>query len=349
MAYSLPRDHTLSHLTAEVLREGLREGRWRIHLPGERDLAQELQVSRAILRSALRILTREGSIRKKARSKTVIIQRLVTRHKKRSTIVFLSPSSAASSLTLFHRLQQVVQRAGMFAVDRVAPMLEKPAATVFLKKLTARDDVACWTLVGTNRTVQRYFEKRKLTSLILGHRHPGVSLPSIDLDNRAIARHATGLLLGRGHRHLGLIMDDQNRAGDKATIRGFEETIAFRRNLPDADAAIGEISRSENLDRLFQSRARPTGLIVANPFSVVAVISYLYLHGIKVPGEVSIISLRDNPILKLFPISIAHYSTVSFLRQVTTALLRQGSRASLTGKQKLIEADFVAGKSLGSL
>jgi DNA-binding LacI/PurR family transcriptional regulator len=168
------------------------------------------------------------------------------------------------------------------------------------------------------------------------------------LDNRAIARHATGLLLGRGHRHLALIMDDQNRAGDKATIQGFQESLAFRRNLQDGDLAFGEISRSEGLHRLFQDRKRPTGLIIANPFSVVAVISYLYLHGLKVPEEVSIISLRDHPILKLFPISIAHYSTASFLRQVTSALLRQGVQGSLT-KQKLIEADFVQGKSLGSM
>ena len=56
----LPRRLSLVAQTVQCLREGMSSGHWTERLPGERELSEQLQVSRRTLRAALAELQRQG-------------------------------------------------------------------------------------------------------------------------------------------------------------------------------------------------------------------------------------------------------------------------------------------------
>jgi DNA-binding GntR family transcriptional regulator len=62
----IPKRASLVAQVAEILRQELREGKWRDALPSESSLCDQLKVSRNTLRSALETLRRERLILKKA-------------------------------------------------------------------------------------------------------------------------------------------------------------------------------------------------------------------------------------------------------------------------------------------
>jgi DNA-binding LacI/PurR family transcriptional regulator len=49
------------------------------------------------------------------------------------------------------------------------------------------------------------------------------TLPFLDLDYHAIARHAAGKFLSLGHRRIAWLLSQPARSGDLATQKGFEE------------------------------------------------------------------------------------------------------------------------------
>ncbi len=55
----LPRRLSLAAETAACLRARIQQGTWHQHLPGELELARELQVGRNTLRAALKALEQE--------------------------------------------------------------------------------------------------------------------------------------------------------------------------------------------------------------------------------------------------------------------------------------------------
>lgn len=59
----LPRRASLPLEVAVFLRERLLRGNWARHLPGELELARELQVGRNTIRAALAVLEKDGLLR----------------------------------------------------------------------------------------------------------------------------------------------------------------------------------------------------------------------------------------------------------------------------------------------
>lgn len=75
----LPQRASLVSQTAAALRAGIATREWTVHLPGENELCERLQVSRVTLRAALRQLTREGLVRSRQGSRREIIAGLMPR------------------------------------------------------------------------------------------------------------------------------------------------------------------------------------------------------------------------------------------------------------------------------
>ncbi|MEO7599126.1 MAG: GntR family transcriptional regulator, partial [Opitutus sp.] len=61
--HRIPQRVSLIVQTHDVIVDGIRSGRWKGQLPGERKLGHDLQVSRWTLRGALSMLSREGVIK----------------------------------------------------------------------------------------------------------------------------------------------------------------------------------------------------------------------------------------------------------------------------------------------
>lgn len=85
--FEIPHRVSLASQAGAYLREGIRSGRWGKWLPSERELCEELQVSRFTLRAALKELAREGITKAVAQKGTQILVSDITRRSKRNISV----------------------------------------------------------------------------------------------------------------------------------------------------------------------------------------------------------------------------------------------------------------------
>lgn len=285
---------SLVRQTADHLRVEIARGVWRDALPGERELASTLLVGRNTLRAALRELAADGLLK----SRQGVGHRILR-----------SPSKSASAcksrsvgLLVPGGLQSL--RAGQILwIDQLRALLIKQGHELILhhQNRFPRDirRHACWVLVLCDGALQRRFARAGVPCVIAGSPHPGVVLPSVDLDHRAVCRHAVGALLSRGHRRIAFVTRKPLYAGDRESERGW---IEGARLSPRADVS-AQVIRHDNtrgdvirvIQRLFRQPAPPTALLIGDPHHYATVASRLAIAGGHAPA--SLLCRDDDPFL----------------------------------------------------
>ena len=197
---NLPPPHRLrrSSLPFEVaafLRERLQRGDWARHLPGEMELAREIQVGRNTIRAALAVLEKEGLLRTATgRRREVMRPVKQVRPKLEKVAVMLMPSPwhtlPPSTLLWMDALRSRLQGAGWQLQMLVDAAAFRRAPTAALESLVTRHPSAVWILFRSSAAMQRWFERREVCTVVAGSCHAGVSLPQVDTDFRATSRHA---------------------------------------------------------------------------------------------------------------------------------------------------------------
>jgi DNA-binding LacI/PurR family transcriptional regulator len=354
----IPKRITLVSQTAEALRQEIAAGNWRDHLPGERVLAGQLQIARVTLRTAIQQLRREGLIQIAGQRYRVRKPTAARAPRGRSRIVaFLTPMPLhlfpLFKLSELAELQRRMQDAGLKLDIVVEPRLaeaDNPAAR--LRQLVADTDAACWVLSSCHASIQRWFMEQPVPAIVTGTRHEGILLPAVDFDNRAIARHAAGTLLARGHRRVALMLPDSGLAGDRATEQGYREAFVRGRHA-DAEPAVwfhdgtaGGIGRA--LNPFETGRERPTAVLVSHVQHVLAVLTRLLTQGVRVPRDVSLLCLRSDPDLSFLAPSIACYDTDPdiFAQRLARQTIQLATTGSLRIRQTLIVGRLRPGGSL---
>ena len=103
--------------------------------------------------------------------------------------------------------------------------------------------------------------------VVIGSVYPGIGLPSVDMDNRAVGRHAAGRLIALGHRRLVFFNRRSPAAGDIACEEGFTEGVRSSPHAGIASQVVYHSDSRENIahlvDHLFATPTHPTGLLIA--------------------------------------------------------------------------------------
>jgi DNA-binding LacI/PurR family transcriptional regulator len=231
----LPRRHSLVAQTVESLRAGIRSGYWREHLPGERELCEHLEVSRRTIGAALHELERQGWIEVAQRQRRRIARRRASAAPSaaRRSIVILSASPVQGmpqqTLVMMDALKERLTKAG-YALDfqvSSACFTAHPARA--LQKLVAEKPASVWLQLGSADPTQQWFAEKGIPCLLLGTGHSESALPSVDSDHRAACRHAGGVLLGRGHLRIAIVLPQGRRGGDMASEEGVRQAIGRHR------------------------------------------------------------------------------------------------------------------------
>lgn len=351
---ALPKSGTLAGLTLRCLKEGILTQRWRGCLPSERKLAEVLQVSRPVLRTALGKLAREGWIRTAPRRPAQITKRTALRPANRPLICLVSSTFGryAASRTLYENLYRTAGERDIRVTELYSRHEGRAGEQALRREIGKLRGVNCWVPLGVTKSLQGYFMRKGYPVLIMGHRHTGIELPSIDLDNRATCRHAAGILLGRGHRHLVLLLPQISRAGDAAGIEGFREALAAHREKGVAGEVIETTHQAETicerLEGLLRRRSGPVGFIVLHPYVFLTLCLHLGRTGLSLPGDVSAISIYDHPCLKYIPCSVARYSDASLFEQACALIVRQVLRPPLPAEETLLIPNYIDGRTAGS-
>jgi len=344
---------------AEILRDEIKRGMHREFLPGEVALAQRLQVSRPTLRSALHILRREGLLRTIKGQRTRVLLR-----RKRSgslgaarVIGVLSavPHHGFNSLSsfLFGKLQDAVHKADFELELHAEPRLEFCCPSRALDRLVAETQAACWVHFSSLVSVQEWFRARRIPSLVLGTVPRDLEVPSIGLDHNAVARHAVGMLLGRGLSRIAMIvlrdvLTDSHPAMDQWRVSFGQAAKSLGAHLRVFEMDFQEWGVKRTIDRVLEMSQRPVALIVLRPKHVLAIMSYLMHHGVRLPAEVALISIGYEPFLDFLTPTVAHYEVnwETFAKRLCRLTLRLATEGELPLRPVLVASEFRDGGTL---
>lgn len=319
----LPQRNSLASQMADILRQGIRQGRWRERLPGERSLCEKYQISRNTLRTALGQLQREKLVRPVHGSGNQILARSRKQPAGPASrdVALLSPEPLdrlRPTQTLWidelrallsergHRLHVFHGRQYFRANPRSA-----------LQRLVAENPHSCWILTMSSEATQRWFANSEVKCVVAGSVHAGLDLPYRDLDHRAMCQHAAGMLLGLGHRRVALMTAKSQRAGDLQSEAGFIEGVQ-KSSHPGTEVSVCRHDGStegiaKSLRRLMEQASPPTALLVVNPFHYLTVSSRLVQLGLQIPRDMSLMSRDDDSFLLFVLPEPARYVTDSHL------------------------------------
>lgn len=316
MSHLIPKRISLTSQVVEVIRKGLVEGEWIEFLPGERELCNRFAVSRPTLRSALHELEKEGFIRVDSTRRRRILRPEGVRKVLSKTVCLLTPIPlyAVPPHTLFwiDEMRDHLIDAGFKLEIHYGERFYREDPAKSLASLVHQTRAAGWILWLSSERMQRWFSDNRTPCLIMGSCHQGVTLPSLDLDQRAVCRHAVSQFLARGHQRIAFIIHSGGFAGDLESIQGIEEAHAqFGSSAPRPEVVWHDSTPQgivQKLHGLFRRAKPPTAFLVARSATVLTVHGYLMKRGLRFPQDALLISRDHDPFLEFLIPTVARYA-----------------------------------------
>ena len=333
--HSTPQKISLIVQTQAVLLEGMRQRRWQHELPGERILSRELRISRWTLRAALAELRRMGYVKISQGMPCAITSRALrarVRQPPSRKVVLLAPAPL-SKLRLFvslwvDELRIILNDQGIQLTILESAKAYRPNPKHTLEHLVDRHPHNDWLLLLSTRAMQEWFQTRNEFVLVAGTRFEGIHLPAIDIASQAVGVHAAHTLLGLGHRRLALFTPSVSAAGVLAMETGLRQAIS-KSSHASAQMVVttcnedpADICRA--VDRVLAEPERPTVLVGARAAPMLTAFSHLMRLKLRVPQDISLLSIEWEPFLDMVFPRIAHYEfpPAPFARQISRYFLR---------------------------
>lgn len=302
----LPRRRSLVVQTADYIRSAIINGIYRDYLPGENDLSKKLRISRLTLRSALKILEFEGIItagRGKRRKIKLPAGKEESLSQKKVTLLSPLPIHQLPWFVIswIDALRECLyaENYSLEIEHNLSCYKSNPEKSLF--ELVKHSGSVMWILYRSTVSMQKWFNENHVPCVITGSRHGGVNLPAVDINYKALAHHAVGLLLARGYKDVFLLIEDSGLAGDIETEEGFLSTVNQFSQYQAKARVLHHNGTSEGLcnqlSKILPSD-RPTGLLVANARSALTVLCWLLQKGIQLPSKVGLISRDDDTFLE---------------------------------------------------
>jgi LacI family transcriptional regulator len=193
----------------------------------------------------------------------------------------------------------------------------------------------------SDEPVQRWFQDNKVPCVVAGSIYKDVILPYCDFDHRAACRHAAGLLLGRGHRRIALLVQKSRLAGEKESEEGFADGVRCSPhkdvemlvcNLDGTVAGVAGVVR-----RLMARRPAPTALLMVNAFYYLTATTCLARLGLRVPEDVSVVLCDGADYLPWLLPAPTHYEVAPFnFAKTLLATVLETLETGVTGKRAVL-------------
>ncbi len=288
-----------------VLELRISAGEWQRLMPGERRLADILQVGRDTVRLALQHLERSGQLASAdAGNRRRILSGLAAGERRHSSTLRIG--------LLAHRMLETLPQPMLLEIDRIRGALAAKGGSLSihspawyeqrnpikrLEELVEEEDCSAWILLRSSTVVQRWFMDRKIPCLIRGYPQPGIDLPHLDVDWHATARHAAGQLWRLGHRKVIILRPPE-------ALMGVEAAVAGAMDLGEPDFVAGVLVEDGTplgigrlLARVLNYKDPPTAIITTRARQAASALTWLASQGIRVPQHISIITLAWEPFL----------------------------------------------------
>ncbi len=342
-----------------VMEVRISTGEWLRLMPGERKLADALQVGRDTVRLALQHLERSGLLAPAdAGNRRRILKAPVGEARHRSSLHKIG--------LLAHRALETLPQPMLLEIDRIRAALaakggslniHSPAwygqrnPTKRLEELVEEEQCSAWILLRSSAVVQQWFMERKIPCLIRGYPQTNVDLPHLDIDWHATARHAAGQLWRLGHRKVIILRPPEALMGVEAAVAG-----AMDLGEPDFEAGVlvedgTPLGIGRLLARALNYEDPPTAIIATRPRQVASALTWLASQGIRVPQHISLITLAWEPFLDHLVPEISGYRAdpEAAAKLVVRRIERIAEGDPNPGGNLWISPEIVKGESIGRL
>jgi len=356
----LPKRNSLVHETASTLKQWIASGVLKDVLPGELDLKGRLRVGRDTLRLALQLLIKDGWVEPsvQGRKRRVHVQQLPG-FKKKSVpnlpVTFLSPYPLEQGQT---RLELEDTQKQLLELGRdlhfVSPdifHLKDPEHQ--LENLVQTHRSAAWILSATSRPIQKWFAQRGLPALIHGWPYPDVNLPYVTKDWEPAGFHAGLQFIRHGHRNIGMFEYVERGVGAMLIEQGLRRAMKTTDNgaklLMFKDERTPE-SIARAYEAAFKLKNRPTALVLTSSNHLLTSLSWLVSKGIRVPDDVSLVVLPNDPWYSEFypPLCFYQPNTKSLSQAIAERLLELVEYGRIIRKHLAVPVEFVPGATIGT-
>lgn len=303
----------LAVTVADHLRAGIRKGRWIEQLPGETGLARDLGVSRSTLRSALRILRREGLLETRQGRASTIRHRAVESPaaRRHDTVALLAPFPLEKMryyvVHWIDELRAILHDSGIGLKVHAGKAFYRQRTREVLAELVESQPADCWVLAFSNREIQAWFEETGIPTLVTGYSEEGIALPSLAFDADATVFHAVGRLTARGHRQIALVTEQISSPGLRVIMDSFKRNC-MRGGTQRVEGQVISLrdghsdTAARAMVRALQRPNGPTALVIVNPFHCHTAMTALPRNGFRIPEDVSIITtFGDRALEFLYP------------------------------------------------
>lgn len=355
----LPKRTSLVIETAATLKEWIGAGVVNDVLPGELQLKTRLGVGRDTLRLALKLLAQEGWVTPalQGRQRRVRVDHPPAVEGLKAAklpVTFLSPNLIESRTTLLEMEDTQMRLADQGRNLRyLAPAifhLKHPEH--HLEQLVSTNPSAAWILFLASEPMQRWFERQRLPTFLYGSPFPGVNLSYVGSHWEAAAFHAGIQLARRGHRIIGIMEYQARFPGVLREEQGLERALASTssdgRLLRFKDERTpASITRS--LEAAFIMRERPTALVLTYTSQLLTCYSWLVSKGIRVPADVSLVSLTNDSWFENLEPPVCYYrpDTRLMSRNIADRVLELVETGQVTRKSCWIQLEYVPGATIG--
>lgn len=221
-----------------------------------------------------------------------------------------------------------------------------------LEQLVETNPSSAWILFISSEAIQRWFCQRGIPTFLYELPFPGVELPFVASDWEGAAFHAGVQLLRQGHRKIGIFEYKERRPGLLAMENGLKRALAStgkdgRLMVFKDDHSTASVARS--LEAAFSRGDKPTALVLSRAAQLLTCYSWLASQGIRVPADVSVVSLANDSWFKDLHPAVCHYQPASTLmsRNIADRVLELVATGQVTRKSLRVDLEYLPGATIG--
>ena len=357
MSESVSRPESLVVHTVEALKQQIRAGRHGEALPGEPRLASQLSVARGTLRKALDILTGEGWISAShvGIPRRVLVKSLEEKRKATFVVGVLIPRALdelfSGTQHFLRDLASLTEESGIQYVYHPSAATRHHHPARSLKALLAEHPADLWLLYDASPPVARFFRVTETPAIVCGGPAVDEGLSYCGFDGLAAVRHAIGVFSRAGHTRIVSATRFQRPLREAVFREEFAKrglTFDLQTHMPCWNNDLDQLH--DLLRTRLSAPDRPTAWIINGLEGLVVFFSTLLELGIRVPRDISLLSIGSDPMLSCFRPSISHYSTPHRDLALAVARVIRAYFVSPAASPvvKLLQTEFVRGGSVGA-
>ena len=355
-----PRRVLLAEQVAQSIEHEIEAQRWREWLPSERALQRVLNVSRQTVRAALeRLVANRRIVVEPYRGYRILARRGMKKVSNATSrdIGLICPEPVYRMPPRFIHVLDVFRAlcadAGINLDVLEGQRFVRTDPARLMPRIVRSTPKACWILVLSKRRMQEWFERSGVPVVVYGNVYAGLKLACAGVDYHACIRHATSLLLAKGHRRIAFVAYDVRAAGEEDSVRGFYEAFQFHRGedavpllleRPDADAD----ALCRQLDGALGSKHPPTAFVVSHTHHYATVATHLASRGVRIPDDVSLICRSEEPFLEFMrPKPVFYRANLQVAARLLFDRVRQAIEGTARpGDQRLLVPELIPGGSV---